>query len=319
MSIVEMGIFYNLPASRKKEIFPEYFRVNKAMEGSSAMGFVVVVDSSADIPHNLAKSAGIMVVPMPVTVNEQTFLEGVDISQDQFYSQFKLLTELPKTSQPNVHTLLEHYEKVLAAGDEVVAIHLSSGLSSTVSSAHLARSMSFKPEQVHIIDSLGASFGYGLLALSVNELLKNVKAWQELEPEILEIRQKMRYIFTPDTLEYLVKGGRISKTAGFVGGLLDIKPLLQLNSNGQIEAFGKVRSRKAAIRALIDVLEHETIQFDGKVIGISHSDCLNDAEALANEILRRHPIQDILISEIGCVIGSHTGPGTLALFYQKDS
>lgn len=280
------------------------------------MSFKVLVDSSSDLPKDKAASAGIITVPMPVTVDGKTYLEGIDLQTDDFYAQFDSFKELPKTSQPNLNTLLECYEQVLAEGNEVVAIHLSSGLSSTVSTARMVREMTSAPERVHVIDSLGASFGYGLLALSAGEIIQSASSWQEAEEKILECRQSMRYIFTLDTLEYLVKGGRVSKSAGFIGGLLDVKPVLHITSEGYIEPFAKVRTRRGAIRKLVDIMEQEIRHPEEQIIGISHSACLNEANILAQEIRDRLKVKDIWISKIGCVVGSHTGPGTLALFYR---
>lgn len=280
------------------------------------MSLVVLVDSSADIPPSLAEKAGIDVVPMPVTIDGKTFLEGVELFPQEFYANFSSFVDLPKTSQPNPETLLEHYEKLLALGHEVVAIHLSSQLSATFTTARMIRERCSAPDKIHVIDSRGASFGFGLLALKASEKLQEFSSWQEAEPEILALRDKMRYIFTPDTLEYLVKGGRVSKTAGLVGNLLDLKPLLHVTSEGNIEAFGKVRSRKSALRRLVEVMAEE-IQPGDPVIAISHSNCLEDAQRLAEEIHNRIQVKEILYSDIGCVIGSHTGPGTLALFYQR--
>jgi DegV family protein with EDD domain len=126
----------------------------------------------------------------------------------------------------------------------------------------------------------------------------------------------MRYIFTIDTLEYLVKGGRVSKTAGFVAGLLDVKPILHINDNGEIDVFGKVRSKKAAMRKLIDIMEQNIVEPEQQIIGISHADSPEEAASLAEDVKARFQVKDILISDIGCVIGSHVGPGTIALFFQ---
>lgn len=285
------------------------------------MSYIVLVDSASDIPSDRATAAGIVTVPMTVTMKGKTFSEGIDLDPKDFYIQFDHFIELPKTSQPNPKLLLEQYEKILFAGHDVVAIHLSSGLSSTVATAQRLRSMTSAPEHVHIIDSLGASFGYGLLALSVQQLLKSLSSsipWQDIEPKIFSIRKAMRYVFTPDTLEYLVKGGRVSKTAGFIGGLLDVKPILHITPEGRIVPFAKVRSRRAAIRKLVDTMEQDITYPERQVIGISHSACLDDAHILADEIRQRLNVKDIWMSEIGCVIGSHTGPGTLALFYQSE-
>lgn len=281
------------------------------------MSFVVLVDSSSDIPLERSQEEGIVVIPMPVSIDGNTFLEGIEITPDDFYPRFASFSELPKTSQPNPGTLKEAYEEILAQGHEVVAIHLSSGLSSTYSTAQVVRDMCSQPDKIHVVDSLGASFGYGLLGIFANQILREALSWEEAEPLILQIRDQMRYVFTLDTLEYLVKGGRVSKTAGLIGGLLDVKPILHITSDGHIEPFSKVRSRKAAQRKLIDVMLEEIINPENQVIGISHAYCPEDAEALALEIRSRIQVKDILVSKIGCVVGSHTGPGTLALFYQR--
>lgn len=281
------------------------------------MSFVVLVDSSADILPEVAQKEGIVVVPMIVTIGGLAYREGVDIFPEEFYSQLGAFQELPKTSQPNPGTLKEKYEEVLAQGHEVVAIHLSSSLSSTYATAHMVRDMCSAPEKIHIIDSLGASFGFGLLAIEVNRLLKTCPTWDEAEPRILDIRNQMRYIFTLDTLEYLVKGGRVGKTAGFIGGLLDVKPVLHITPDGRIEPFAKVRSRKAAFRKLLEVMLEEIDHPEEQIIGISHANCLEDTQAFAEELRNHLPVKDILISEIGCVVGSHTGPGTVALFYKR--
>jgi len=280
------------------------------------LSYTLVVDSASDIPLDRANAAGIVMVPMPVNIEGKTYLEGVNLTTKEFYAQFTSYKELPKTSQPNPARLLEEYEKILSEGNEVVAIHLSSALSSTFATAQLMRDNSSAPERVHIIDSLGASFGYGLLALRAQEILAKADSWHEAEAKILTIRQNMRYVITLDTLEYLVKGGRVSKSVGFIGGLLDVKPILHITPDGRLEPFAKVRSRRAAIRKLAEVMKNEITHPEQQVIGISHSDCLKDAHLLVDEIRQLLTVKDIWISEIGCVVGSHTGPGTLALFYQ---
>lgn len=281
------------------------------------MNYVLVVDSSSDLPKEICAKEGITVVPMPVSIEGKTYNEGVDIFPEEFYPRFPTFKELPKTSQPNPTVLQETYEKILAQGKEVVAIHLSSGLSSTYSTAQMVRDICSQPEKIHVIDSLGASLGYGMLALKANKILQEAQTWEEAESRILKVRQEIRYIFTLDTLEYLVKGGRISKTAGFIGGLLDVKPILHFTSEGRIEPLAKVRSRKASLRKLLDLIKEEIRDPEEQVIGISHSACLDEAKQLADEIKKALPIQDVIISDIGCVVGSHTGPKTIALFYQR--
>ncbi|HHY25195.1 MAG TPA: DegV family protein [Desulfitobacterium dehalogenans] len=281
------------------------------------MGYVVLVDSSCDLPCDLSQKEGIVVVPMPVSIEGKTYNEGIDIFPNVFYPRFAEFKELPKTSQPNPGTLKDAYEAILVQGNEVVAIHLSSGLSSTFSTAQMVRDMCSQPDKIHVIDSLGASLGYGLLALEANRIVKKANSWEEAESQIFQVRQNMRYVFTPDTLDYLVKGGRVSKTAGFIGGLLDVKPILHITPEGRIEPLSKVRSRKAAMRKLLDLIQEEIRHPEDQKIGISQAACLEEAQALAEEIKKNVPVKDVIISDIGCVVGSHTGPGTIALFYQR--
>ena len=288
------------------------------------MAIRIVVDSSSDIPQELSAQLGIVTVPMPVYIDGNSYQEGVDLFPKEFYAQFKNYKDLPKTSQPNLNVLKEAYEKVLAEGDEVIGIHLSSGLSSTYQTALMARDMCSEPQKIHVIDSLGASFGFGLQAILGYEILKengenkdfSTESRDEVIKKIMAVRDKMRYIFTIDTLEYLVKGGRVSKTAGFVAGLLDLKPILHINPQGKIDVFGKVRSKKAALRKLLDIMEQDIVDGEGQTIGISHANSPAEAASLAEDIKKRIKVKDIIISDIGCVIGSHVGPGTIALFYQ---
>jgi DegV family protein with EDD domain len=177
----------------------------------------------------------------------------------------------------------------------------------------MIKDMCSEPDKVHIIDSLGASIGFGLQAIYASEIVQG-RTWGEAEAEIMAIRDRMRYLFTIDNLEYLVKGGRLSKAAGFVGGLLNVKPLLHLN-NGSIEVFDKVRSRKTALNKIIELMINDIYEPENQIIGIVHSNCVEEAEWMANEIKNRVQFRDVMIGDIGCVIGSHTGPGTIILCY----
>ena len=277
----------------------------------------IVVDSSSDLPKQLASQLGIITVPMPVYIDGTTFYEGLDIFPDTFYVKFKSYKELPKTSQPNPNDLQKVYEKILADGYDVIAIHLSSGLSSTYQTALMVKEVCTYPDRIHIIDSLGASLGFGLLAISAHEIAQRLDNTVEIVEEIIKIRDRMRYIFTIDTFEYLVKGGRVSKTAGFVAGLLDVKPILHINREGKIEVFNKVRSRKAALRKLVDIVEQNIKDPTSQIIGISHAASLEEANMLATEMQKRLGVKEVILSEIGCVIGSHVGSGSIAVFYQQ--
>lgn len=276
----------------------------------------VIVDSSSDLPRSLAQELGIVVVPMPVNLAGRSFREGVDLTTEEFYPRFRDLVELPKTAQPNLQDLINCYRQAGADGSKLLAIHLSSGLSGTVQTANLAREMLQEEREIVVVDSLGASLGTGMLAMRAAERAREGTDLAALAADVEEDKRRMRYVFTPDTLEYLIKGGRVSKVSGMVGTLLDIKPLLQLTAEGKIESIGKIRGRKPALRKLAEIAAAHVPATDAAVVGIAHAMCPEDAEVLENEIRERVNVKEILHSEIGCVIGSHTGPGCVALFYR---
>ncbi|MDA8442661.1 MAG: DegV family protein [Peptococcaceae bacterium] len=276
----------------------------------------IVVDSSSDIPPILARKLGIIVVPMPVTVGNRTFLEGIDLFTKDFYPIFNELTELPKTSQPNLQDLVNCYNEAASDGSEIVAIHLSSGLSGTVQTAVLAKDMVHAGVRVEIVDSLNASLGYGLLAVAAAKLVAAGASTDQVIAAVEKDKHSLCSVFTPGTLEYLIKGGRVNRVSGAVGTLLDIKPLLHVTPAGELEPFGKIRGRKQALRKLAEKLTNEITDPDQQTIGIAHAACQADAEFLATEVKQRVDAGDILISDIGCTIGSHTGPGCIALFYR---
>ncbi|HZW82446.1 MAG TPA: DegV family protein [Candidatus Deferrimicrobium sp.] len=276
----------------------------------------ILVDSSADIPSEIAQTLGIGIIPMPVNIGERSYLEGVDLKVESFYNSFKEFAELPKTSQPNLQDVVNFYREAGSGGNSVIAVHLSSGLSGTVQTANLVKDMLKDEVEIAVIDSLGASLGAGMMAINAAEQAAKGVSFDEIITSLEQDRVKMRYIFTLDTLEYLIKGGRVSKVSGMVGTLLDIKPLLHITQQGKIEAYGKVRGRRASLRKLAEQISSEIKHPETQVIGISHSMCLEDAQILAEEIRAKIAIKDILFSTIGCTVGSHTGPGCVALFYR---
>jgi DegV family protein with EDD domain len=276
----------------------------------------ILVDSSADIPLEIAQSLGIGIIPMPVNIGERSYLEGVDLKVESFYNSFKEFTELPKTSQPNLQDVVNSYREAGSGGNSVIAVHLSSGLSGTVQTANLAKEMLKDEVKIAVIDSLGASLGVGMMAINAAEQAAEGVDFDEIITSLEQDRAKMRYVFTLDTLEYLIKGGRVSKVSGMVGTLLDIKPLLHITEQGKIEGYGKVRGRRASLRKLAEQISSEIKHPESQVIGISHSMCQEDSQILAEEIRAKIEIKGIIFSTIGCTVGSHTGPGCVALFYR---
>jgi len=276
----------------------------------------VITDSTADLPLEVVKRYGIIVLPMVTSFSGIDYRDGVDLKPPEFYKLLADCSELPHTSQHSPQFLAKAYQQALADGSEVIALHLSSGLSGTVQNARLAQEMVNGKTRLAILDSLSASMGQGLLATRAAELAENGFSLQEIVTEIEMMRQKLCSIFMVDTLKYLLKGGRINKVQATVGSLLDIKPVLHINSEGKIDQLDKVRGRRAALRRLISLIEEQGTDLAGQTVGISHAICQLDAERVRDTFKERFGAKEVIIGEIGAVIGTHVGHGTLAIFFQ---
>lgn len=279
------------------------------------MGVKIVTDNCCDLPQSLIARYDIKMIHMLVSFGVKEY-QPEELSTTQFYRMMVESPDLPTTSQPTMEELLAIYGECLADGSEVIAIHLSSGMTGTIQSAEMARDMLQGKERLTIIDSLKASVGQGLLVLRAARLAQEGRSAPEIVREILALRERMRCVFTINTLEYLVKGGRISRTKGFVGSVLDIKPILWVNPEGYIEPFDKVRGRKSAIRRLVKIVEEMSDNLEGKTVGVSHAACLDDALAFRDVFVKEFKAGEVILNDIGPVIGSHVGPGTLAIFFE---
>lgn len=230
-----------------------------------------------------------------------------------------------KTSQVNAEEFEEYFEGFLKEGKDILHICLSSGISGTLNSAHIAKDIlqeRYPEQKIYIVDSLNASSGFGLLVDKLADLRDEGKSLDEVYAWAEANKLKAHAWFFSTDLTFFVKGGRVSKTSGFVGGILNICPLLNVDGNGKLIPRYKVRTKKKVIEAIVKQMEeHAQDGFDyNSKCYISHSDCYEDARAVADLIEKRFPKLDgrVLINDVGTTIGSHTGPGTVALFFWGD-
>ncbi|WP_044642560.1 DegV family protein [Risungbinella massiliensis] len=275
----------------------------------------IVTDSAADIPASLVEELNIQVIPMRVQLEGKTYTPGEDLTTEEFYRLLKSAKELPTTSQPSPMEIQLAYEQAIADGaTHILAIHLSSAMSGTYQSAALAKSMIENPSaEIVVYDSRSASYGSGLIVVAAARAAKEGKSLEECL-EIVEHYSKTQEIFVlVDTLEYLQKGGRIGKASAMVGSLLNIKPILGINREGEIYPRDKVRGRNKAQQKIFQLIREE-IPAGPVSVGIIHSESPAEAEAFLESIraLDGYDIQDAVISEIGPVVGTHTGAGTVA-------
>lgn len=277
----------------------------------------IVTDSTADIPDELVAKYQIHVVPLRVVFDQETYLDGIELSPATFYEKLGNAKVLPSTSQPSPVEFMNVYSQILNEhpGSQIVSIHLSSGMSGTYQSALLGKSMLEDEQTVEItvIDSKSASYGYGLLVVHAAQLAQAGKNAQEIEAAVLSLHQQRKLYFLVDTLEYLQKGGRIGKASAVLGTLLNIKPVLSIDDEGIIYAVEKIRGQKKAMERIIQMFEQD---FAGKRINIAVGHTANpaSAESFVSLIQTRFELGEVVYPNIGAVVGSHVGFGTIAIF-----
>ena len=282
--------------------------------------YAVMTDSSADLPAGLVEQLGLDVIPLSVNVGQQSFMNYPDereISSPDFYELLRKGANA-QTSAVNVDTFLSAMSVHLKAGKDVLYLGFSSGLSSTYGASEIAAQElreAYPDRKILTVDTLCASLGQGLLVyLTMQKVLAGATI-EEAAAYAEENRLHLCHWFTVDDLFFLKRGGRVSAATALVGSALGIKPVLHVDNDGHLINVSKARGRKNSILALVDRMEASAIEPQKQTVFISHGDYLDDAEFLAAEVRKRFGINDITINFVGPVIGAHSGPGTLALFF----
>lgn len=286
--------------------------------------YVIMTDSCCDLTAELAAELELEVLPLRLELKGNTyqnFLDGREIGFQEFYNQVRT-GEMPVTSAVNLGDFEAAMRPVLKGGRDILCLCFSSALSTTYQSAAIAArelEEEFPDRKVLVIDTLCASMGQGLLLWHcVQEKIRG-KSLEELRDYAEETRGMVCHWFTVDDLNHLKRGGRVSAAAALFGTMLSVKPVLHVDDEGRLIPMEKCRGRKASLLALVDHMEKTAINPADQTVFISHGDCLEDVEFVAEEIRRRFGTKDIRISYVGPVIGSHTGAGVVALFFLGNS
>lgn len=282
--------------------------------------YVIVTDSSADLSAQMAEKAGVQVLPLRFTVEGQTYYNWPDNREMDPKVFYRMLREgeVATTAAVNISQYLDMLEPILQSGTDVLVLSFSSGLSATYDSSRLAAEElreKYPQRKIFAVDTLCASLGQGLLVWHAAQLKDQGKSIEEVRDWVEENKLHLCHQFTVDDLHFLKRGGRISATTAVVGTMLKIKPVLHVDDGGKLVNIGKARGRKASLKALVDRMEETAIDPAGQTVFISHGDCMEDAEYVAGLVKERMGVQDVRINYVGPVIGAHSGPGTLALFY----
>ena len=280
--------------------------------------YVIVTDSSADLPASLVQELGVEVLPLSFTVQGKTYHNYPDDREMDPKVFYKMLRdgEMATTSAVNVAEYTAMLEPLLQAGKDVLVLAFSSGLSTTYQSSVIAvneLAEQYPDRKICTVDTLCASLGQGLLVWHAAQEQKKGKSLEEVRDWVEENKLRLCHWFTVDDLHFLKRGGRISAATAVVGTMLSIKPVLHVDDEGHLISMGKARGRGASLTALVDHMEQTVTDVD--TVFISHGDCLADAEKVAADVKKRFGTRDVVINTIGPVIGAHAGPGTVALFF----
>ena len=290
------------------------------------MSFILSCCSTADLSKAHFEARGIHYICFHFAIDGRDYPDDLGQSYpfDKFYQAMANGAET-RTSQVNVSEFVEYFSAFCAAGQDVLHLTLSSGISGVINSAQSAAALvmeQYPGRKVYVVDSLGASSGYGLLMDRLADLRDSGMSVDEARDWAEANRLRLHHWFFSTTLEYYVKGGRVSKAAGWFGGLLNICPLLNMDDLGRLIPREKLRGKKRVIKAIVDrMAEHAEggLDYSGKCY-ISNSACIEDARAVAELVEARFPKLNgkVEINSVGTTIGSHTGPGTVALFFWGD-
>ena len=284
--------------------------------------FVIFTDSACDIDIGTLEKWGIKSLPLSFRfIDEDEAYYDNEIPMKEFYDKIRE-GRVAKTAGVNPEEFESVFEKELKQGKDILYIGFSSGLSTTFNSANIAKkklSLIYPERKILTVDSLCASAGLGLLLYLASKEADIGATVDEVAAFATSTRHSLCHFFTVEDLMYLMRGGRVSKAKAFFGNMLGIKPILHVDNTGYLVNISKIRGRRLALTMLADMyVRSRKNKTDADNVFISHSDCMEDAEFLASMIKERTGTQVSLITSVGSVIGAHSGPGTLALFFLGD-
>ena len=283
----------------------------------TAENTAIVVDSTADFPEAPGRFPNWRVVPLYVRFGDESYRDYVELSPHEFYERLRTAPEPPTTSQPTPGDFLAAYEE-LAGYERILSVHIAGKLSGTLQSAATA-GRELGDDRVRPLDSESASAAIAMLGLAIQRRLERGTTDEQVDALVERHRRRAGLFFTVETLEFLVRGGRIGRARGWAGELLHIKPILSIKE-GEVLPVKRVRGNRKAFLEFASAFEADTRDSPDLRVGIAHADAPEKAEALAEMVRRTRPQAQLeVVTELGPVVGAHAGPGTVGVFWFEDS
>lgn len=289
------------------------------------MEFEIVTDSSCNLVEELVDEFGLHVLPLTFMVDEkqyQSYLKGQHTDLAQFYTMMRA-GKVITTSLPNLAESEALMRSLLEQGRDILYLGFSSGLSGTFEATELLMrdlAKEFTDRKIYAVDTLAASGGEGLLVWHAAQRAQAGAPIEEVCAWVEQTKLHLAHWFTVDDLMFLFRGGRVSKTAAWAGTMLNIKPVMHVDDEGHLIPLEKVRGRKKSLNALLDHMEKSALKpIDEQMVFITHGDCLAEAEYVAEQVKTRFGVKQVIINYVDPVVGAHSGPGTMALFFLADN
>jgi DegV family protein with EDD domain len=281
------------------------------------MALKIITDSASDTPSWVIEQFNLHVIPTPVVIDEKDYFDGKTIMPEEFYDILRSGKDV-KTYHINSQMFYDNFLPYAKQGEDVIYICFSTGIAGTYNAANLAKTElleQYPDFDLTIIDSKCASLGFGLATYYALLMQKNGASKQEIIQGIEWHCEHMEHIFTVSTLEYLLKGGRLSRTSAIAGGLLDIKPIIQVNDIGALESIEKVRGRQKSLKRLLELIGEQGANLSKQRIAIVHGDDKPTMEFMKEQLGKMYGCTLYLENYVGCAIGAHTGPGIIGLIF----
>lgn len=278
--------------------------------------YVITVNSTVDLPKEWLEERKVPVIPLKYTIDNETYTDMEGLSSKEFFGKLRD-GKMATTSQINPEEARAQLEPFLKEGKDVLHLGFSSGLSGTYNSMRIAGEElkeEYPEAKIIIIDTLCACLGEGLLLYKALQQKASGKTIEETARWVEENKLHICHNVTVDDLFHLHRGGRISKASAVLGSVVQIKPIIHMDENGKLQVVGKERGRKKSLNKIVDMAVEQIKGWDNDIAMITHGDCQEDAEYVAKLVREKLGIENVLINNIGTVIGSHTGPGVVAVF-----